>query len=104
MDASVVYITCKDAAEAKSIAKETIENRLAACGNIQQNVTSIFLWKGKVDEENEVTLLLKTRTALVNRIRTLVKKMHSYECPCIINYKIEGNPEFIRWIFENTQS
>ena len=54
MDASVVYITCKDAAEAKSIAKETIENRLAACGNIQQNVTSIFLWKGKVDEENEV--------------------------------------------------
>ncbi len=100
----LVYITFSSREEAKKIAKILIEKRLVACTNIIPEITSFFWWKGKIEEEKESVLIAKTKKELFDKLLQEVKKLHSYECPCIIALPIvEGNPDFLNWIDEEVQ-
>lgn len=97
-----IYITAGSEAEAGKIAKTLVEEKLVACVNMHP-VHSIYRWKGKVEEEAEVAMLVKTRAELVERVSKRVKELHSYEVPCILVLNIEkGNPEYLKWIEEST--
>ena len=101
---SMIYVTTGSAKEAQDIGRALIEARLAACANVIDNVTSIFRWQGKVEEEAEAVLILKTRRDLVDEATDKIKELHSYDCPCILSYAIVGgNPDFLNWIVKETK-
>ncbi len=104
MNYKLIYITTKNKKEAKKIGKKLVRNKLAACANIIDNMNSIYWWEGKIQDENEAVLILKTKESLVDEIIKKVKKMHSYDCPCIVSLPIEkGNKKYLNWIDKNTK-
>ena len=99
----LVYITAKDEEEASSIGQALVSEKLAACVNLHP-IKSIFQWKGKINQEDEVALLAKTRAELANKVISRVKELHSYEVPCVIVLPLEkGNPDFLEWISQSTK-
>lgn len=103
MSVCMVYITAKDKEEAERLGNILIEAKLAACINIIEKIESMFFWQDKIQQEAETVLLAKTRVALVGQLTEKVKQSHSYDCPCVVALPIiDGNPEFIDWIGEET--
>ena len=99
---SDIYVTAATLKEAKGIARAIVEEKLAACVNIFP-ITSLYRWKGNIEEEEEYALSIKTKSALVDKVATRVRQMHSYENPCIISFAIEsGSPTYLNWIHEET--
>ena len=93
------YITAKNKSEAKKIATILVKKKLVACANIFNNIQSFFLWKNKVNNSNEVVIMGKTLKKNQLKVISEVKKMHSYDIPCIVFSKItSGNKEFLKWI------
>mgnify|MGYP001610399562 CR=1 FL=1 len=100
-----VYITAKDAKEARKISSALLKKRLIACANIIPKIESSYWWKGKIAKEMEALLLCKTRRGLEDKIIAAVKKYHSYRVPCINFLAIEkGNPDFLKWIEKETRN
>ncbi len=98
-----IYITTKNAAEAHSIGNAIVEERLAACVNIIDNMRSIYHWDGKICEDSEVVLIAKTRQPLVAALIKRVKELHSYSCPCIVALPVTaGNAEYLTWVQHET--
>lgn len=101
---SLVYITAKDAEEAREIGKALVEEKMAACTNIIPGAESIYWWKGKVEEAKEAVMILKTKTSLVEDVIKRVKELHSYDVSCVVSLPIEkGNPDYFKWIEEATK-
>ena len=95
---SIIYITAGDLAEARKIGRILVEEHLAACANFFP-ITSIFRWKGNIDEASEFGIIVKTRTEKVKEIEKRVKEIHSYEVPCVVSFKIdEGSSDYLEWI------
>ena len=103
MTACFVYVTASSGDEARRIAGVIVTERLAACANILDGMASIYRWQGAIAEDQEVILILKTREALVERLTARVKDLHSYDCPCVVSWRINGgNSEFLAWIEAET--
>ena len=98
-DASLLYVTCANAAEAKAIAHTLVADRLVACANILGPMTSVYRWEGAVTEDEEVAMILKTRRDMTVHVAERIKTMHSYDLPCVIGLPVQGgNPEFLAWL------
>ncbi len=94
----LIYITASSKKEAGKIGEVLIKERLAGCVNIFP-IKSIYRWKGKIMKAAEAGLFVKTKAKLVGKVIKRVKKLHSYEIPCIISLPIEkGSLEFLKWI------
>jgi len=86
----VIFVTAKDQQEAKSIADKLL---------IVKDVQSIFWWDKKLDEAQEVLLIIKTRGDLFSKVEAVVKANHSYDVPEIIALPIiAGNQDYLNWI------
>ncbi|MEW5724178.1 MAG: divalent-cation tolerance protein CutA [Thermodesulfobacteriota bacterium] len=104
MSAALVYITTSNQAEAEKIGGLLVEKRLAACVNIVPGMNSIFHWEGRLDRAEETIVLAKTKADLVGELTEAVLAAHGYECPCVVALPIiGGNPEFIKWIEDQTR-
>lgn len=102
-NAKLLYITTADHAEAEAIARGLLEARLVACANILPSLTSLYWWEGVIRQGRECLLVVKTTENRVGAAIAKVKSLHSYDCPCVVALPIEaGNPEFLRWIHEET--
>ncbi|MGA1869521.1 MAG: divalent-cation tolerance protein CutA [bacterium] len=85
--------------EAEGLASKLLEERLIACVNIINGVTSKYWWEGKIETDTESLLFMKTDDSLVNRLLERIKKIHSYNVPEIIAFDIKGgNPDYLNWI------
>lgn len=104
MPQTLIYITAGTRDEAVTIGRALVESRLAACANVLAGTTtSIYWWEGAVTEDDEVSLLVKTREELVDKVVEKVKEIHSYDCPCVVSIPISGgNPAFLEWIDAET--
>lgn len=99
MNATLVYMTAGSKEEARTVGEALIQSKLAACINIIENMNSIFMWQGKVEDDAEVVVIAKTTAERVPALIEKVKAVHSYDCPCIVCLPItDGNPEFLDWI------
>ena len=99
-----VYMTAKDEKEALVLSRALVERRLAACVNILGPIRSLYWWDGKVNDEREVAFLAKTRKALLPKLTSAVKELHSYECPCIVALPMAaGSADFLSWIAAQTK-
>jgi periplasmic divalent cation tolerance protein len=103
MSQNIVYVTAASIDEARTIAKTMVAERLAACANILGAMESVYWWDGAVQSESEVSMILKTKAELVDRVIARVKALHSYDCPCVIALPIvAGHQEFLNWIDKET--
>ncbi len=99
----VVYITCGSKKEADDLAEKIVAERLAACANIINGVTSVFHWQGKIDNAEESLMILKTRKKLIKELTNFVQLHHSYDVPEIIALPIVGgSEEYLGWINAET--
>ncbi len=96
---TLIYITCKDKEEAKKISQALLEKRLIACSNMFP-IESMYWWKGKIEEDNEIVILAKTKDKNYNKIKEEVKKLHSYEVPCILKLGSDANDDYDKWVDE----
>ncbi|XP_033231207.1 protein CutA homolog [Belonocnema kinseyi] len=96
---SVAYVTVPTDEIAKKLAHGLVENKLAACVNIIPQVTSVYEWKNKINEDNELLLMIKTRTESVDALTKYVKENHPYEVCEVISLPIQnGNKQYLNWI------
>lgn len=101
----VVYITVGAEEEAGRIARALVEERLAACVNIVRNVRSVYRWQGKVEDEAELLMIVKTRAEHFGRLEEAVKREHSYSVPEIIALPVvAGSGDYLSWLKEETKS
>ena len=99
----VIFITTSSYEEARKIGDALVSQRKAACVNIVPKVNSLFRWKGKIEDAEESLLVVKTRAKLFPDVVSTVKGIHSYEVPEIIALPIiEGNPDYLAWLKEET--
>ncbi len=99
----LVLSTCPDQATAERIAQLLVEEKLAACVNVIPDITSLFQWQGKLDQDNEILLLIKTTAASYGALETLVRQQHPYELPEIIAVPIvDGLNDYLDWVSSNT--
>jgi periplasmic divalent cation tolerance protein len=104
-DKVIVLSTCSSREEAKRIARGLVEERLAACVNIVDGVASIYQWHGKVEESEEVMLVVKSRRDLLGRLQERLAGMHSYEVPEAIAIPVvDGLPAYLEWLDRELQS
>ena len=95
----MVMVTAPSAEEAENIGRKLLDERLVACANILSSVNSVFWWEGKISQESEAMMIMKTRTSLFDLLVKRVKQLHSYEVPEIISVPIQnGSQEYLQWI------
>jgi periplasmic divalent cation tolerance protein len=98
-DKRIVLSTAGSVEEARKIARELVERRLAACVNIVPQVESIYRWQGKVESAREWLLLIKTTAEQFEKVRDAIRELHLYDLPECIAVAIEdGSPEYLRWL------
>lgn len=98
----IIYITHKNQEEAEKIVKHLLNKKLIACGNIFP-IKSFYWWKGKIENSDEVVSIVKTKNENWEKLKKEVKKVHSYEVPCIMKIGVEGDEGFEKWINEETK-
>ena len=104
-DYKLFYMTCKNKVEANKIAYALVKKDLVACANIITNIKSYFKWNNKkVNIIKESVLIGKTVKKNINKIILYVKKISSYDCPCVVFVDIKnGNKDFLSWIKSSTK-
>jgi periplasmic divalent cation tolerance protein len=103
-DPIVVLVTCGSEEEAVKIANALVEPRLAACVNLISPIRSIYRWEGKIWDEKEWLLIIKTQRQRFEELKKKVKSLHSYSVPEIISLPIvEGSSAYLNWIEEMTK-
>jgi len=97
----IFYVTVPNLEEGKRIARVLVEKKIVACVNIIKDIYSIYRWKDKVEENDEVLLIIKTSERNSEELIKLINEIHSYEVPECIGVKIEkGSTLYIDWINE----
>ena len=100
-----VYVTASSRDEALDIGRTVVRERLAACANVIDGLTSVYWWEGAVQEDPETALVLKTRADRLEALTARVRELHSYTCPCVVALPVlGGNPDFLAWIREETRT
>jgi periplasmic divalent cation tolerance protein len=96
---SIVYITTSGISESKKIAEKLLEEKLACCVNIIPSVESMYLWKGKIEEDSESIMVVKTKSLHVEAVIKMVENLHSYETPCVLEITVNnGSNNYLKWM------
>jgi len=89
----VLYVTASSKEEGEKIAGALVGDKLVACCNLVEGVTSHYCWQGKMCSDKEVLLVMKSRQALIDKIAQRVKSLHSYDVPEVIAMPIVGGSQ-----------
>lgn len=101
-DKIVVLVTGSDADECARIARHLLEKRLIACANLIPQIRSLYTWEGRVADEKECLMALKSSRGLFAALQAEIEKQHTYSVPEIIALPIiEGSPNYLSWIAES---
>ena len=106
MDEVLLLVTnMPDRDSAQRMAHLLIERHAAACVSIMSECNSVYRWEGKVEEANEVPLLIKTTRAAYKRAEELIRSHHPYELPEIIAVSVvAGLPAYLNWVVGEVSS
>ncbi|HPN72698.1 MAG TPA: divalent-cation tolerance protein CutA [Candidatus Omnitrophota bacterium] len=99
----LVYVTASGGQEARRLADIAVSEKLAACANIYDNVSSVYLWKGAVERSEESVIVLKSRTSLFEKLSKKIKENHSYDLPCIVSIPLKNaDRDYSEWVLRET--
>lgn len=105
MKINFIYMTVGSKEEARTIGKELVTARLAACVNILDNMNSFYRWNGEIQDDTEVVMIAKTTEDRVPDLIQKVKSLHSYDCPCIVSITVSGGHQpFLEWVASEVNS
>ena len=98
---SIVLTTLGKDDDARTIARVLVEERLAACVNIVPGVTSVYAWKGKISEDGEQQLVIKTSTSKIAALEARLRELHPYQTPEFLVIHASGGSEpYLTWVAE----
>ena len=98
-DKIVVLSTASSAAEAETIARRLVDERLAACVNVVTGVRSFYRWKGKIEKSPEWLLVIKSSRGRFEELRAALEKLHSYDVPEVFALPVvEGTKNYLHWM------
>lgn len=99
----VALITAPDATTATGIARTLVEERLAACVNVVPGVRSVYRYQGRIHEDVEALLIVKTRAERAGALEARVRALHPYELPEVLRLAAAGgSPPYLAWVLEET--
>jgi periplasmic divalent cation tolerance protein len=94
-----VSMTVEKKEDAQRIGREAVESRLAACVQISGPITSLYWWKGRIEETEEWLCLLKTQKRLFEELVSKLRALHPYEVPEVVAVPlVAGSADYLRWI------
>lgn len=95
----LLYVTAATPAEARTLARQLVTERLAACTNVYAPVQSFYWWEGEVQAAAETVFVAKTRGDLVPAAIARVRQLHSYQVPAVLALPVaDGNPDYLAWV------
>ena len=98
----IALTTCPNSEVATQLAQACIENKLAACVNIIPAIQSIYRWKGKIEQDNESLLLMKTNKDNLKQLDEFIQQNHPYDVAEFITLNIEsGSQAYLDWITQS---
>jgi periplasmic divalent cation tolerance protein len=101
-DKRIVFSTAGSEREARAIALELVERRLAACVNVTGPITSTYVWEAQVKIEDEWLLIIKTSAEQFASVSRAIMELHSYDVPECVSVEIaEGSREYLDWITQS---
>lgn len=100
---SIVLTTLGADADAAAIAHTLIEERLAACVNILPPMTSIYRWQGKVGQDREQQMVIKTASGRVADLQARLRQLHPYELPEFLVLDATGSDAYAAWVGESAR-
>jgi len=102
-DAVLVLTTLPSSDTAAQVARSVVGEKLAACANILPGLRSIYRWQGKIQDEKEVLVLLKTQKSQFARLKARILELHPYEVPEVLAIPVEqGHQAYLEWIAQET--
>ena len=102
-DALVVLTTVASDEEAVAFVRELLDRRLIACGTLLPGARSLYRWQGKVADEREVVIMLKTRSARLESLRMAFTELHPYKVPELLALPVDaGTEKYLEWINAET--
>ena len=102
-DVSIVLITASNGEEASRLTRVLVKEGLVACGNIIPGVRSIYMWEGKLHDDDEVMGVFKTGNSNIGSLKGRINELHSYDCPEILVFSVdEGSSAYLNWVLKAT--
>lgn len=102
-DAVLIYTTFPTVEAAEATGRSLVEARLVACANILPGMVSLYEWKGALQRDQEVVMILKTAAARHSAVVAAVAAHHPYEIPAVLAFAVcEGHPAYLAWIGSQT--
>lgn len=99
MEFVYIHWSCRNLEEARTISRSLLEKQWVACASLIPHVESHYLWKGKIEVDEEVKVIFKTRSSHCEAIRLYIEKHGSYEVPEIVQITMnEINPSYLKWL------
>ncbi|MFK7997952.1 MAG: divalent-cation tolerance protein CutA [Polyangiales bacterium] len=98
----VVLTTAPNVDDAERIARGLIESRHAACVNLLPGVRSFYRWKGAVEDEQEIQLVIKTTGGCIEALETWILEHHPYDVPELLILSADGSDDYLRFVREAT--
>jgi periplasmic divalent cation tolerance protein len=93
----IIYVTCVSKEEARKIADYLLDEKLIACANILDSF-SMYRWEGRIEQQPESIMLLKTTEGKYEKVKKAVEKLHSYDTPCILKVPVGANEKYLKWL------
>lgn len=104
MDVKLVFCTCPDSDTAQALAHHLVEQRLAACVNLLPPMLSVYRWQGRIEQTQEVQLLIKTCGDRLQALSAAITAQHPYDVPEILVISAsDGLPPYLDWIRAQTR-
>lgn len=103
---SMIFVTVPDEETAKKISHGLVSSKLAACVNIVPKITSVYSWEGKINEDSELLLVIKTKAELVTELEKFVKENHPYSVPEVVCLGIDqqnSSKDYLDWILKSVK-
>jgi periplasmic divalent cation tolerance protein len=103
-DLFVVFCTCPDLDAARAMARQLVETSLVACVNVVPGLRSIYRWKGSVQEDSEVLMILKTTRDRLEAAKIRLVELHPYDVPEFIALPVsDGHDPYLQWVTDSTR-
>lgn len=95
----VALSTCPDEATARRIAETLVSERLATCVNRVTGMTSTYFWDGRLQDDPEILLIIKTTAARLAELEARLGVLHPYELPELVALEAAGgNERYLQWV------
>jgi periplasmic divalent cation tolerance protein len=101
-DTVVVLTTIGADADAAALARTLVEERLAACVNVLPPMTSVYRWKGQIEQDREQQMLIKTTAGRVAALEARLRTLHPYDVPEFLVIRVAGGSDaYLAWLRES---